>query len=67
MVVFSSNPVHSLLALIGTFFHVIILLLTLKAEYLAFVFLIVYIGAIAILFLFVLMLFNLKELIAVQS
>ena len=57
-----SNPIHSLLCLIGVFFHVIFVLLRVKAEFLALVFLIIYVGAIAVLFLFVIMLFNLKEL-----
>ena len=48
-----SNPVHSLLLLIATFRLGSLLLLFLGREYLALLFLIVYVGAIAVLFLFV--------------
>lgn len=53
---------HGLLSLISVFFNVVILYLSAGAEFLAFTFLIVYVGAIAILFLFVIMLLNVKEL-----
>lgn len=56
------NPIYSLLCLIGVFFHAIVFLLALKVEFLALILLIIYVGAIAILFLFVIMMFNLKEL-----
>lgn len=58
----TKNPIYSLLSLIAVFLNSIILLLTLKIEFLALSFLIIYVGAIAILFLFVLMMFNLKKL-----
>lgn len=57
-----TNPVYSLLCLILVFFQMVIFYLVIGAEFLAFVFLIVYVGAIAILFLFVIMLLNVKEL-----
>lgn len=57
------NPVYSLLSLIGVFILTICYLLLLHVEFLSFIFLIVYIGAIAILFLFVIMMFNLHELV----
>jgi NADH:ubiquinone oxidoreductase subunit 6 (subunit J) len=60
------NPVYSLLALIGVFIHVIIFLLRLRVDFLSFNFLIIYVGAIAILFLFVVMMFNLKDLMRVK-
>lgn len=61
-VVFFAHPVHSLLALIVIFFNTVLLYLSAGAEFLAFTFLIVYVGAIAILFLFVIRLLNVKEL-----
>lgn len=61
-VVLLPHPVHGLLSLISVFFSVVILYLSAGAEFLAFTFLIVYVGAIAILFLFVIMLLNVKEL-----
>ena len=57
-----NNPIYSLLALISVFFSMVILLLSIKVEFLAMIFLIIYIGAISILFLFVIMLFNLKNI-----
>lgn len=54
-VVFSSNPVHSVLFLIFTFFNVSILFLLSNAEFLAMTLIIVYVGAVAVLFLFVVM------------
>jgi NADH-quinone oxidoreductase subunit J len=63
-VIFSSNPVNCLLCLITVFFDTVLLYLSVGAEFLALVFLIVYVGAISILFLFVIMLLNVKELAA---
>jgi NADH-quinone oxidoreductase subunit J len=63
----SLNPVHSLLALITVFFLTALFLLALGAEFLAYTFLIVYVGAIAILFLFVIILLDIKSLTATQS
>lgn len=56
------HPVHALLCLIVIFFNTVLLYLAAEAEFLALVFLIVYVGAIAILFLFVIRLLNVKEL-----
>lgn len=60
LVLILSHPVHSLLALICTFIQLVILLIMNKVEYFGFVFLIVYVGAVSILFLFILMLFDLS-------
>jgi NADH-quinone oxidoreductase subunit J len=56
------NPVHSLLSLIGVFINAFVMYIALRAQYLAYVFLIVYVGAVAILFLFVVMLLNVRAL-----
>ena len=61
MMVFSKNPVHSVLYLIATFFVIAAQYILLNAQFLAVVHLIVYAGAIMVLFLFVLMLLNLNE------
>ena len=58
------HPVHSLVCLIVVFFAVVVLFIALGAEFLGYLFLIVYVGAIAILFLFVIMLLNVKQLTA---
>lgn len=60
MVVFSKSPVHSVLYLILTFFCIAGHYLLLNAQFLALVHIIVYAGAIMVLFLFVIMLMNLN-------
>lgn len=61
MVIFSKNPVHSVLYLIVTFFTFTVHYILLNAQFLAIVNFIVYMGAIMVLFLFVLMLLNLNK------
>jgi NADH-quinone oxidoreductase subunit J len=55
-VVFSRNPVHAALSLVGTLFGIAVLFVAQEAHFLAAVQVIVYAGAIVVLFLFVLML-----------
>jgi NADH-quinone oxidoreductase subunit J len=55
------NPIHSILWMLLLFFHVAGLYLFLNAEFLAAVQLILYAGAILVLFLFVIMMLNLKR------
>jgi NADH-quinone oxidoreductase subunit J len=57
------NPVYALLSLIGVFLSVITIYVISGALFLGLVFLIVYVGAVAILFLFVIMLLNVKSLV----
>jgi len=61
LVVALRNPVYSALSLLIMFFHVAGLFVTLHAEFLAAVQIIVYAGAILVLYLFVVMLLNLKQ------
>lgn len=61
LVVFSKNPVHSVLYLILTFFTIAGHYILLNAQFLAVVHVIVYAGAIMVLFLYVIMLLNLNE------
>ena len=60
LVVFSKNPIHSVLYLILTFFSIAGQYVILNAQFLFIVQIIVYSGAIMVLFLFVLMLLNLS-------
>ena len=60
MVIQSRNPVHSVLFLILVFFNSAGLLILLGLDFFAMVFLVVYVGAIAVLFLFVVMMLNIK-------
>ena len=55
-VVTRSNPVHAAISLIGTFFGIAVLFIAQDAEFLAAMQVIVYAGAIVVLFLFVIML-----------
>lgn len=59
-VVVAKNPVHSVLLLIVTFFTIAGFYILLNAQFLAVVHIIVYAGAIMVLFLFVIMLMNLN-------
>ena len=58
MTIGSRNPVHSVLWLILAFFNAAGLFLLLGAEFLAFLLVIVYVGAVAVLFLFVVMMLD---------
>jgi len=61
LVVAVRKPIYSALALLVMFFHVAGLYVTLHAEFLAAVQIIVYAGAILVLYLFVVMLLNLRQ------
>lgn len=58
--IFVKNPVHSVLFLILVFVNISGLLILLQTDFLALLFLLVYIGAIAVLFLFIVMMLNIK-------
>jgi NADH-quinone oxidoreductase subunit J len=58
MVVTSRNPVHAVLFLILAFFNAAALFLLAGAEFLAMILVIVYVGAVAVLFLFVVMMLD---------
>lgn len=58
MVVFARNPVHAVLYLILTFFNAAGLFVLLNAEFLAMLLIVVYVGAVAVLFLFVVMMLD---------
>ena len=66
MVLISKNPIHSVLWLILVFFAISGHYILLNAQFLAIVNIIVYAGAIMVLFLFVIMLMNLKKLQALN-
>ena len=63
MVVTARNPVHSVLFLILAFFNAAGLFLLLGAEFLAMILVVVYVGAVAVLFLFVVMMLNINFVI----
>jgi len=58
LVVSSRNPVHSVLSLIAAFFNAAGLFVLIGAEFLAMILVIVYVGAVAVLFLFVVMMLD---------
>jgi len=57
-VIFARNPVHSVLWLIVAFFNAAGLMLLMGAEFIAMLLVIVYVGAVAVLFLFVVMMLD---------
>lgn len=60
MLILSKNPVHSIFFLILCFFNTSCLLFLLELEYLPLIFIVIYVGAIAIIFIFVIMLLNIR-------
>ncbi len=60
MVIAARNPVHSVLFLILAFFNAAGLFVLMGAEFLAFILVIVYVGAVAVLFLFVVMMLDIN-------
>ena len=60
MVVSARNPVHSVLFLILTFFTTAALFVLIGAEFLAMVLVVVYVGAVAVLFMFVVMMLDIN-------
>lgn len=60
MVISARNPVHSVLFLILTFFNAAGLFVLLGAEFLAMILVIVYVGAVAVMFMFVVMMLDIN-------
>jgi NADH-quinone oxidoreductase subunit J len=60
LVLFAKNPVHSVLFLILLFLNGAALFVLLGAEFLAMLLVVVYVGAVAVLFLFIVMMLNLR-------
>lgn len=61
LVITRKNPVHSVVWMLVLFVHIAVLYLFLNAEFLAAIQIIIYAGAILVLFLFVIMLLNVKR------
>jgi NADH-quinone oxidoreductase subunit J len=59
-IILNKNPIYSILFLILTFCNISFIMILLNVEFIAIIFLIVYVGAISVLFLFVIMMLNLK-------
>lgn len=67
LVIGITNPIHSILLLIFVFFLGSLLLFVLQFEYFALLFLIVYVGAIVVLFLFIVMMLEIRTLNVTQK
>jgi len=67
MVTVSRNTVHSVFFLILVFISISILFIMIGAEFLGMIMLIVYVGAVAVLFLFVVMMLNITEQLTKRS
>lgn len=65
-VIGSKNPIHSLLFLVMSFFCASALLIMLNVEFISLIFIIIYVGAIAVLFLFCIMMVNIR-LVEIQQ
>lgn len=63
-VIFSRNPVHSVLFLVLVFFNAAGLFILMGAEFLAMMLVIVYVGAVAVLFLFIVMMLDINTISA---
>jgi len=61
LILWVKNPMHAVLGLILLFINSAILLVSLKINFIALTYVVVYIGAICVLFLFVIMLLNLRS------
>jgi NADH-quinone oxidoreductase subunit J len=66
-VVFSKNSLHSIISIILVFITASCLLFVVECEFLALLFLVIYVGAIAVLFLFVVMMLDLNTLATYQK
>lgn len=62
MVILSSNPVDSVLFLVFVFLNAAGCLISFQIDFLALIFIIIYVGAIAVLFLFIVMMLEIKNL-----
>jgi NADH-quinone oxidoreductase subunit J len=56
------NPINAVLFLVGAFLCVAMIFLTLNAEFIAFALIIIYVGAIAVPFLFIVMMINIRRI-----
>jgi len=61
LIVFSRNPIHSILLLIILFFEITFVLILFNVEFISLLLILVYVGAIAVLFLFVVMMLQVKS------
>ena len=68
LVIFNSNnPVYSVLFLILSFLFASIILILFEAEFLSTMFILIYVGAIAVLFIFIVMMINIKNFATIAA
>ena len=67
MVIIVQNSIYSVLFLVLSFVCATILLFLLECEFIALLFIIIYVGAIAVLFLFVVMMLDTKYLVTQKN
>jgi NADH-quinone oxidoreductase subunit J len=67
LTVFSQNSIHSVLFLVLSFVSSASLLFLLECEYVSLIFIIIYVGAIAVLFLFVVMMLDVKTVYSTKD
>lgn len=67
LIFYAKNPIYSIIFLMLSFLNISIFLLYLGIEFFALLILIIYVGAISILFLFVIMLIDIKEVLLLKK
>lgn len=67
MIILSQNSIHSVLFLVLSFVSSSSILFLLECEYISLIFIIIYVGAIAVLFLFVVMMLDIKTIHLVKD
>jgi len=67
LVIIVKNPVHSVLFLVLVFVETSLLLFAIEIEFLPLIFIVIYVGAIAVLFLFVVMMIDIKLVSSVEN
>ena len=67
MTILSQNSIHSVLFLVLSFVSSSSLLFLLECEYISLIFIIIYVGAIAVLFLFVVMMLDVKTVYSTKD
>jgi len=60
VIFFADNTIYAAFSLVGLFFCSFVLLLSIKSEFLALIYLMLYIGAVAVIFLFAVMFIDLR-------
>jgi len=67
LIILVNNPIYSVLFMISSFISAACILILLESEFLSLILIVIYLGAIAVLFLFVVMMLNIKIVDSVKD